>query len=166
MKKYHIVKYRDSGEQIIFEERSNIKNNFSSLSAGFDSEKELREHNEVLEEDCKICNGIVSTHYIEPTRTILKEKNLCFNCNFWQDKLDRLLSGDHRVFVIGGTMYYHSNDDRDPVRTFRGFGGRKFMIQRLDGEILETNNLWCNGEVPKDFKDKIKDNARFINNGD
>ena len=41
-----------------------------------------------------------------------------------------------------------------------GFGGRLVKIKKNNGEIIETNNLWHNGKVPKDRN--IEDNAVFI----
>lgn len=164
-KKYHLVKYKGKGEQIVFEERSNIKNNFSSLSAGFETVYELRLHEKILDDNCKLCNGLISSNYVTEVRQQLIERNLCFNCNFWHDKLIKYESNDPRVFVIEGVMYYRSNDEIDRGQ-FRGHGGRGFKIQKLDDEdeIIVTNNLWCNGDVPEHFKDKIKDNAKFITN--
>ena len=41
-----------------------------------------------------------------------------------------------------------------------GLNGALFKIKMNDGEIIETNNLWYNGEIPKDRN--IQDNAVFI----
>lgn len=43
-----------------------------------------------------------------------------------------------------------------------GHGGRRFTIRTFDGELIETNNLWCNGTVPSEFKDQLPDNATFV----
>jgi len=31
-----------------------------------------------------------------------------------------------------------------------------------DGREIETNNLWCGGNIPKRFQEDIPDNAKFI----
>ena len=42
-----------------------------------------------------------------------------------------------------------------------GFDGRIFHIKRLDtGKVITTNNLRCNGKVPKEYE--VKDNAVFL----
>ena len=41
-----------------------------------------------------------------------------------------------------------------------GHGGKIFKIEMFDGRIIETNNLWYNGEIP--VERAVKDNARFI----
>ena len=43
-----------------------------------------------------------------------------------------------------------------------GYGGRHFTIRTSNGEVIETNNLWCNGTVPPEFKDQLPDNATFV----
>ena len=45
---------------------------------------------------------------------------------------------------------------------FRGYGGKGIKIKLHTGEIIVTNNLWHNGEVPKEFRDRLPDNAEFI----
>ena len=45
---------------------------------------------------------------------------------------------------------------------FRGYGGRGIKIKLQTGEIIVTNNLWHNGKVPKEFRDRLPDNAEFI----
>ena len=41
-----------------------------------------------------------------------------------------------------------------------GHSGREFIIKMNDGRIIETNNLWYNGEVPKERN--VADNAVFL----
>ena len=42
-----------------------------------------------------------------------------------------------------------------------GFDGRIFRIKMLDtGEVITTNNLRYNGDIPKEYA--IKDNAVFL----
>lgn len=46
---------------------------------------------------------------------------------------------------------------------YRGCGGQRFKIKFIEtGEIVETNDLRCNGEVPEEFRDQLPDNAEFI----
>src|SRR3954467_4010293 len=52
------------------------------------------------------------------------------------------------------------NNRRD--RDLLGFGGRDWEIRFLDGEVIETNNLWHQGEIPLALRSVLPDNAEFI----
>lgn len=155
----------DEKSDIIFDFRSNIKmhsegGTYTSLSAGKETKEQLIKDNEILPDPCNVCGRLVKTHYIEPTRTKLINTNTCFRCDFWNDKLARI--DNPRVFIIDGKAYFRE-DDMDGNNRFVGHGGRQFSIKRLDtGEIIQTKNLWCNGDVPKHFREKMKDNAKFL----
>ena len=74
----------------------------------------------------------------------------CFNVDFWNDCLDE------EAIIIDGTCYH---DGGAAYGSFIGHSGRHFKIQMNDGRVIETNNLWYNGEVPKERN--VKDNAKF-----
>lgn len=77
----------------------------------------------------------------------------CFVIDFWNKCLDE------NAIIIDGRCYHDGG--RQPDGTiFLGFGGREFTIEMNDGRIIKTNNLWHNGEVPKERN--VKDNAKFI----
>ena len=74
---------------------------------------------------------------------------------FWQEIIN---DKDH--LFINHRAYYVSKE-KNP--TFKGFGGAKYKIIKLDtGEIIETDNLWTNGELPKKYWNEVKDNAEFL----
>ena len=57
-------------------------------------------------------------------------------------------------------MLYSVSDSTGP---FKGFGGRKFTFQRIsDNSIVESCNVWCEGDVPKHFRDRTPDNAIML----
>lgn len=82
----------------------------------------------------------------------------CFHKKFW---LEIIEEKDSHV-IINGNCYYidktHPMSDSD----FRGYGGREFKIKLHSGEVITTNNLWYNGEVPEEFRDRLPDNAEFV----
>jgi hypothetical protein len=52
---------------------------------------------------------------------------------------------------------------KQATKGFSGFGGRKFRMQRFGSiKIIESNNVWCQGEIPDVWKDMLKDNAKFV----
>ena len=108
---------------------------------------------------CKVCGKEENPEHWT-CRDSLIEKRLCFSCNFWQEKYeyDQLHPG--KGVVIDGTHYYI--EDENSKSYFRGFGGAKFVIQFNNGEVVETTNLWCQGEIPAIWQEKFPDNAKFL----
>lgn len=83
----------------------------------------------------------------------------CFRKAFWQEKVDR--KDDY--LIIEGVCYYVG--DENDKGSFRGFSGRKFYIRKRNGQLLKTTNLWCQGDVPDEFRDELRDNAEFVREG-
>jgi len=84
--------------------------------------------------------------------------NNCFDCSFWLEKTD--YPDDmktHQVIIDGQHYLFHDTDS-----FIKGFGGRRFKIQFFDGRIIETNNLWFQGEIPDQFRSMLPDNADFL----
>lgn len=105
---------------------------------------------------CAKCGGALSFSYMEPTKSRMKDRKMCFRCNFWTDMLPR--ANDPYRYCIDGTMYYGKPEERG-----EGFGGREFWIRTNDGRTVHTWNLWCQGIVPPRFRAEIPDNAVFMN---
>jgi hypothetical protein len=110
---------------------------------------------------CKICGG-TDGRWAEPTFTRMKAKSLCFTCNFWDEIVESI--GDY--FIINGNSYCDGGRDAKTPASWRGFGGRKHKIKCNDGRIVESVDLWTQGPVPENFKNKLKDNAEFIREND
>jgi len=105
---------------------------------------------------CKLCGALETPHrYVNSTNLI--EKQLCFSCNFWDEKIPLYNNKDR--FVADGIMYYIGPEDSKDY--FRGFGGAHAVITFMDGSVVHTTNLWCTGDVPAHFKDVLKDNAKL-----
>ena len=78
----------------------------------------------------------------------------CFSVNFWNECID------DKAIIINGECYHDGGKKPKGYSGFMGHGGALFKIKMNNGEIIETNNLWYNGEIPKDRN--IQDNAVFI----
>lgn len=83
-------------------------------------------------------------------------KGFCFTCDFWQEKVE--MKDRAEVARIDGKHFIVGPEDAGP---FRGFGGAKFRIAFDDGRRLVTTNLWFQGEIPPNFREKLPDNARW-----
>lgn len=85
----------------------------------------------------------------------------CFQIDFWNDNVEA--KDKPRIARIKGEQYYIGKENQNG---FRGFCGRKFCIRFLDGREVVTTNLWYNGVIPEDFKERLSDNAEFIKDKD
>lgn len=78
----------------------------------------------------------------------------CFSVDFWNNTLD------DTAIIIAGECYHDGGAKPEGYSGFLGHSGRQFKIKMNDGRVIKTNNLWYNGEVPKERC--IEDNACFI----
>lgn len=107
---------------------------------------------------CKICQKVgYSRSYLQPRQDYMEKKQLCFSCSFWTEKLENY--SDKNV-TIEGQLYYVGEENSKSY--FKGFGGRKFVIKKYNGEIIKTTNLWHNGCIPKVFRKRFPDDAKFV----
>jgi hypothetical protein len=67
---------------------------------------------------------------------------------------------DDTAIIINGECYHDGGMKPPGYGGFMGHSGKLFKIEMLDGRVIETNNLWYNGEIP--VERKVEDNARFI----
>lgn len=81
------------------------------------------------------------------------DPRFCHTCGFWLEKVamadsSRVVRRDGFHYVIG-----------DSNSAFPGNYGRRYEIRFLDGRVVETSNLWNQGEIPPRFRDRLPDNA-------
>jgi hypothetical protein len=103
---------------------------------------------------CKECGK----HYHSSMTGAELREGLCFSCDFWMEKVDWENDPEERdrcVRIEGN--HYHLSEGK-----FRGFGGRAFRIQFTNGRIVEHNNLWHQGDIPKHFQERLPNNAKFL----
>ena len=78
---------------------------------------------------------------------------------FWERLLEDDLKRSQQVAIIDGHHYIiEPENSKEP---FRGFGGDKFIIHFKDGREVITTNLWYQGEIPEEYKEKFPNNADF-----
>jgi hypothetical protein len=105
---------------------------------------------------CKECKSEIQFKWNKGTNELLRINQLCFNCQFWWEKIaqaDKLIRVDGHCYRIPKPTVHE---------IFKGFGGAKFKIKFKDGRVIETDNLWHNGEIPAHFRDRLPDNAEFV----
>lgn len=116
-------------------------------------------------EKCKICGDIVNyDNFVDDVAKVMKENCLCFSCQLWKERADKLQNEDKYLHPIIDGTYYTVGDEDSKETYFRGFSGARFQIEFNDGHKLISTNLWCGGDIPEVWKDKLSNNARFENN--
>jgi len=135
-----------------------ITNYVSYASGSYGSEAELRIGTKMLDDPCKFCGNHVVTTYYEPIKTQLRERCICFSCNFWYEIVQNK-NNKKRVFINGSAYTIQPETEKGS----RGFGGKQFTIKKFDEvEIIITTNLWSSGEIPEYFKNQLPDNAVLV----
>ena len=112
---------------------------------------------------CRICgktDGLDKWVKCDETK-IMERENVCFHCAFW---LEKIATTNENTVIVNGTRYAIGKED--PNLLFKGFGGARFDIEFFDGRKVVSHNLWCQGNIPEEFRSypELQDNARFVNN--
>lgn len=110
---------------------------------------------EVKIEKCKECGKSYKGSWMDERARKLEEKQLCFNCSYWSD----LIPVRNNAVIVDGVHYMIGPEDKGGMR---GFGGRRFDVVFFNGKRITTTNLWHQGTVPDHFRNRLPDNARFI----
>lgn len=104
---------------------------------------------------CKLCGHrelLTWSHNKE-----LKEHQMCFTCNFWRE----VTSDPDRLYIEEADgIHAYLICEESATSMFRGFGGRGFTVEMLDGSVVKTTNLWSQGVMPELWK--RPPNARFL----
>lgn len=79
---------------------------------------------------------------------------------YWQQRQE--WKNNPKSLRIDGVQYWLGDDEPFTPKRWKGFGGRKFTIRRLTGEVIETDNLWYNGDIPEAMREQLPDNAEFV----
>lgn len=132
---------------------------WSSLSCRYETKEELIKEEGIPDEPCRECGQIFSTNYQEDTKANILKDNICFTCYFWKSKLS--IKDDPCTVRING-VHYFIGDNNSSKHAFKGFGGREFNIRFNDGRLVTTCNLWCQGDISDHFKERLPDNATFV----
>ena len=101
---------------------------------------------------CEICGKEIEKNYYGDNILCSKE---CFTKHYWLGFVAR--KKDKDVVRINGIHYVIG--DENSLSCFRGFDGQRFRVYFIDGRVVETTNLWHQGQIPKEFLEELQDNA-------
>lgn len=108
---------------------------------------------------CKICGSDIDMEWYEDgtIRSLMKSHNFCYNCAFWQEKLEIA----NKDTIISNNCRFQCSLIEKPRRGYLGYGGGDFYFQMLDNQkdLRHYNNCWLQGEVPTIWQKKIPNNA-------
>lgn len=83
----------------------------------------------------------------------------CFHKMYWK----QIIAEKDKHIIINGQCYYDEGEVENPSPyQFLGHSGRGFHIRFKNGEMLYTNNLWSQGDIPKEYLSELPDNAEFV----
>lgn len=113
---------------------------------------------------CCVCGKEENpANWIESMQKELTKHQLCFTCNHWrkQNELDHTTRGEHGYAIVNGGHYTLNK----PTNSyFKGFGGRKFKFEFLDGSVVECDNVWFQGNITDahpHWREIMPDNAEI-----
>lgn len=103
----------------------------------------------------------VTAHYYNG-RLSVQVKNYFHNSeDYWEKRIEADEQFPHQAVVVDN-IHYVVGSEAQPVGASRGHGGRKFRIRFFDGRLVTTTNLWHQGPIPPVFRDRLPNNAEFI----
>lgn len=137
-------------------------------------------------EPCRECgNQVGASHFGNGIGDRVKKYRVCFTCDFWLGMLAEMwmhaLARNEgpeeqaayereygRPLVIEGQHYVAFFEDGSTLGV-RGFGGREGRFVML-GDRVETQvssrNMWCQGEVPDHFQERMPSTAKWVSGYD
>jgi predicted nucleic acid-binding Zn ribbon protein len=80
----------------------------------------------------------------------------CFKEIFWRE-----IVANKESYIIANNNCYQIGNEQ-PMGGDRGFGGKQFFIELLDGKHFITTNLWHQGSVPEKFMAALPNNAVLL----
>lgn len=96
-----------------------------------------------------------------------REEKVCAKCRaeeaerhrqFWEEIVREDERFPERAIIVDGAHFSVGPEDCD--RKMKGYGGTLFEIHFFDGRVIQTTNLNYQGAIPKEFADRLADNAR------
>jgi len=122
---------------------------------------------------CGEAHDIAAKYRAGPEATIRDELGVCYICAIHEHELRKYEAGRSRnLLIIGGATYTADPantvalgaPDPHPRATMRGMAGRRFDFERLDGSPPKScYSLWYGSEVRPWARERMPDNARFLN---
>ncbi|MFF2411796.1 hypothetical protein [Streptomyces sp. NPDC058092] len=96
----------------------------------------------------------------------------CFACRYWEERVrwaesDGMMpaSGSEPAGLIArvdGQHYVLQPFNTTRQSQWLGHRGQVFTFRFTDGRRVTSNDVWCQGEIPAHFRDRLPDNAVIV----
>lgn len=127
------------------------------LTPPYKTKEYLCEAMSILDSPCVECGGVISANYDKGLKAQLIERNMCFSCSLWFDRIEACK--ENRVMIVNHQMY--SIIDENEKGSFRGFGVARFHFMKYGIDYVSTN-VWFGGNIPQHFRERIPNNAIIV----
>lgn len=119
---------------------------------------------EYHEFECLECGKTDKNTYSEPYRTNMRERLLCWTCNYYFDLAAKMEKDHAKMTIIGGHVYAPGNQTSG---AFLGMAGRRFDIEYVSpslyaGQKITTFDLWSGSSLPDKLRSRFSDTAFFL----
>ena len=113
---------------------------------------------------CVECKALARNTYLEPSRTQMLDRRLCYTCNYWREEEHRIERDHLTLTIINGHLYAPGNRTSG---VGRGMAGRRFDIEYIEpsayaGQRVTTFDLWSGSALPEKLRGRFADTARFL----
>ena len=110
--------------------------------------------------DCHVCGHPVWLVWCNDEELVKHRE--CFGCNFWMGLIrsfdqKSVVAGDGKA--INGPRGHYCIGRKTVPHYLNGFSGNWWTILFLDGRVVETCDLWSQGNVPELFWGQLPINA-------
>lgn len=112
---------------------------------------------------CRKCGEIDHAGPVERNErgALMRRLRFCSNCCFWRNRALVGFRQPDTHITVAGVCYFI--DRENGGESFRGFGGARHRIRFLKtGRVVESTNLWFNGQVPERWRNFLPDTAEFL----
>lgn len=112
-----------------------------------------------LDYTCRECQTIWNPAHYSNNQIAMghRARGLCSTCAFWDDAYRDYLDG--KRVVVNANSYTIAREDATGLR---GHSGARFRIQYPDGRMIESTNVWHQGQIPIHWRDRMPDTAVFL----
>lgn len=80
--------------------------------------------------------------------------------SFWKEKIKDFKRKNPDQVIVNG-FHYYIGPENTPTN-WKGMNGDLYIVEFFDGRVVETTNLWCQGNIPERYRDALPDNAVFV----
>lgn len=98
--------------------------------------------------------------YSDPTTGLFSTERFWLEKVSWSESGDRTPDGENCIRING--HHFVAMPGLIPSQPFMGHGGRIMRWWHVIDGMRTSNNVWHQGEIPEEFRDRLPDNAYWL----